>query len=87
MPRSSSSLRVPASTGSPSTVASTPWPVSDWKADALGASMPRSRAPATIAAASGCSERDSAAAARRSSFVLVEARGRDRIGELRARRG
>ncbi len=54
-------------TGCPSTVAWTPWPVIESNADAAGMARPRRLAPATIAAARGCSLSASAAAATASS--------------------
>ena len=62
----------------PSTVAVTPWPDRGLEVlDGADRSMPRSRACRTIASPSGCSERDSAAAAsasRRSASAVQRAR-------------
>ena len=67
MPFSVNSVAVPTSTVCPVTVARTPLPVIEAKSSAAGMLMPRSRAPATIAAARGCSLSASAAATRASS--------------------
>ena len=64
----------PTRTRVPSTMASTPCPGVDWNDSGSGMSRPRSRAARTSAPASGCSERDSAAATnlnKCSSFELV----------------
>ena len=71
----------------PSTVAWMPLPVIAWKSSAVGSSRPSSRARATIASPSGCSEPTSAAAASRSSVALGEAVGRRPPGSRPACRG
>ena len=54
-PRSCIRPRLPSATAWPSTVPVTPLPVTDWKSAGSASGRPRSRAAATIAAASGCS--------------------------------
>ena len=71
----------------PSTVAWMPLPVIDSKPSTGGSSSPSSRARATIASPSGCSEPTSAAAASRSSVALGEAVRRDHAGHGRLAAG
>ena len=87
-PNASSSRRLPTSTGRPSTRAITPWPVTDSNPSTSGTASPRSVAPATIAAASGCSEARSTpatAARRRSSPPSVTGMTSVRAGTPRVR--
>ena len=67
MSASRSSRALPMSSSRASTVARTPLPVTESKVVTAGRSRPLSRAPATMAPASGCSLSTSAAATRRSS--------------------
>ena len=84
MPRSRISLALPSSTARPSTVASMPWPGIAAKVVGIGQRQARApRAPSTIAAASGCSESRSTAAAKPQHLVLVEAVGGDHVGQRR----
>ena len=72
-PRARRSAALPSATRRPSTCPSTPLPVTDSKlAHARGSATPASRAPATIAAASGCSLPRSRLAASREQLLLVE---------------
>src|SRR5439155_1485005 len=63
-PISSRSARLPSATVRPRTTPVTPLPVTEWKPSTGAGSMPRARAPATIAAARGCSLARSRLAAR-----------------------
>ena len=72
MCRDSNSLGFPSATSWPSIRPTTPWPVIDWNASTLGSWIFFSTAPATMAAAKGCSlARSSAAAKRRSSVSSI----------------
>ena len=74
-PARSISARLPSSDRrGPRPCARTPLPVIDWNASAGGRSSPSSRARATIASPSGCSEPTSAAAASRSRSAFGRGR-------------
>ena len=70
MPASRNRAGFPIRTERPSTVVRTPLPVTESKWDGSLMTISRDRAPATTAAASGCSEERSADAARRRSSSL-----------------
>ena len=67
MPSEANSAALPTATRLPSTVPITPLPVSERKSAAAASVSPRSSAPLTMAAASGCSLPRSRLATRRSS--------------------
>jgi hypothetical protein len=71
-PTSSMRRALPIATRRPSTVATTPRPVVDWKLLASVSTTPRSSAPRTMAAATGCSLPRSALAASRSRSVSLQ---------------
>ena len=73
---------MPTSTVRPSTVARTPWPVTESNVGRLrDASDPARLAPATTASPSGCSEDRSAEATRRSRSSASTSPSGDHVGE------
>ena len=75
--------RLPTATRLPSTAPLTPFPVCEANAEGSARLSPRSAAPATMAAASGCSLARSRLAARRSSSSSAMPASGDDLGEPR----